>query len=139
MARGLVDLINTFPGRCQAGKCTQRGDGLEVPVELCPELVFKFPQAVVAIKNHPGVSVVLDGQIAPEGAKFSAFDTIKIRFGSKGGGDDLLPDVSGINDRVDDLPLIGLHTVHPRLCLPGIQVSSASSSSSSSMIFPMTS
>ena len=137
MAHGLVDLINTFPGGCQAGKRT--GDLLEVPVELRPDLVFKFPQAIVAVKNHPRVSVVLDGQITPEGAKLSALDAIKIRFGSKGGGNNLLPDVSGIYDRVEYLFLIGLHTIHPRLDRPGAQVSSASSSSSSSMIFPMTS
>ena len=99
---------------------TRRGEGLEVPVELRAKLVFKFPQAFIAIKGHPGISVILDGQIASKGAEFSALDTIKIRFGSEGRGDDLLPDVSGINDRVEYLPLIGLHTVHPRFCCLGV-------------------
>jgi hypothetical protein len=99
---------------------TGRGNGSEAPVELRSKLVFKFPQAFIAIKGHPGISVILDGQIASKGAESSALDTIKIRFGSEGGGDDLLPDVSGINDRVEYLPFIGLHTVHPRVSHFGV-------------------
>ena len=54
------------------------------------------------------------------------------------GATPLLPDIPGINDRVEQLPFIRLHTPHPPVSCPGFQVSSASSSSSS-MIFPMTS
>ena len=110
----------------------------KVPVQLGAEFVFVLPQAIIAEKNDPGVAVVLDGQVAPEGAEPPALDAIKIGLGSKGGRNNLLPDIPGINDRVEQLPFIGLHTIHPLVSCPGFQVSSASSSSSS-MIFPMTS
>ena len=82
---------------------------LKRPVQLGAQLIFELLQAIIAKKRDPRIPVVLEGQVASEGAHLSAFDAIKVRFGSEGGGNDLLPDVSGIDDRVDDLTFIRLH------------------------------
>ena len=96
--------------------------GLEAPVQLGAEFVFKLSEAIVTEKNHPGVAVILDGQVAPEGLKPAALDAIKVGFGGEGGADDLLPYVPGVNDRVEKLTLIGLHTPIPSLSAPGFKL-----------------
>jgi hypothetical protein len=116
MAHGYVILINIFSGGCQGGnRPKEKMAGLEVPVQLRAEFVFELAQAIVTEKNHSGVAVILDGQVAPERLKPAALDAIKIGFGGEGGADDLLPDVPGVNDRVEKLTFIGLHTPIPHL------------------------
>ena len=70
------------------------------PAHLPAKLLFKLPKAFVAEKNYSGVAVILEGQIPTERPQLPAFDTVEIRFGSKIGTDDLLPNIPGVNDRI---------------------------------------
>ena len=99
--------------------------------EFQPQFLFKFLETIVAEESHARVSVIADRQVTAEGLKFPAFDAIKSRFGSEGRADNFFPDVSGINDRVQELAFVKLQ---------GVSSSPSSSSScGSSMILPITS
>jgi hypothetical protein len=73
---------------------------LKAPVHFPAYLLFKLRQAFVTEKNHAGVAVILQGQIAAERPKLPAFDAVKISLGNEIGTDDLLPNIPGVNDRV---------------------------------------
>ena len=98
-------MIRIFLLACQGRKCRAR-KRLPLPAQFSAEFFFVIHQAVVAEKDHAGISVILQGQVPAERPALPALDTVKVRFGGEIRTDDLLANVAGAYDRIQQLALV---------------------------------
>jgi len=74
--------------------------GVKPLFQFPAQLLFEFFQALITIKHYPRITIILNGQVPAEGTHLTTFNAIEVGFDSKGGSDDLFPDVPGIDNSV---------------------------------------